>query len=155
MGEKKNYNREKWRKGAGHSLRQIYSVAKIYVFLEQKGEWQIINAKWWQHDATRVKLLVILKNAINFVKCCARLTDNYQRSLRTGSSARKWQWDRKRWTLGTKIGRRKTKTKTREKWKKRDVGCDMPPCGDIFCNVSASQLFFRRGALSQGWVSSK
>lgn len=47
------------------------------------------------------------------------------------------------------------KQKQEKNEKKRDVGCDMPFCGDILCNASASQLFFREEALFQGWVSSK
>lgn len=45
----KSYGREKKkkkRKRAENSLRQIYSVAKAYIFLEQEGKWQIINMKW-------------------------------------------------------------------------------------------------------------
>lgn len=55
--------------------------------------------------------------------------------------------------LGTKIGRRKTKTE--EKNGKKGVGYDMPFCADVFYNASASQLFFGRGAFCKGWISRK
>lgn len=52
--------------------------------------------------------------------------------------------------LGTKIGRRKTKTEEKNGKKKKGVGYDMPFCADIFYNASASQLFFGRGTFCKG-----